>query len=303
MRDVVFGEQSKQQPRAIPEQVPASRNRYASLEQIRSSRHRYQHHHRRPHRTQPYGLPRRIAVLHCAVNRKRTPLHRNQCVIQVTPPSAVAQRVPLSQATIPCCGSSKRMETTAPVSTVEFAASETSLQCSPPSDEWKSAPPLPPAQTSFPMTATARKVMGCSSSTRVHWPAAIERSRWPSGPIRHCGLDPLSAWIPTRALPNITGAPGCSCTCAASLSANELWRRTSGTKALPTPPTAPGVACGPVAREATPVAGAVGNSSVALRATAVGGGTVPACAAAVPCGAALASASGARGVAAASCDS
>src|ERR1035438_8211273 len=133
MRDVVFGEQSKQQPRAIPEQVPASRNRYARLKPIRSSRHCHQHHHRRRHRTQPSGLPRQIAVLHCAVNRKRTSLHRNQCVIQVTPPSAVAQRVPLSQATTPCCGSSKRMETMAPVSTLEFAASETLLQCSPPS--------------------------------------------------------------------------------------------------------------------------------------------------------------------------
>src|ERR1039458_4350543 len=155
MRDVVFGEQSKQQPRAIPEQVPASRNRYASLEQIGSSRHRHQHHHWHPHRTQPYGLPRPIAGLHCAVSRTMPSLPRNQCVIQVTPPSAVALRVPLSQATTPCCGSSKRMETMAPVSTLEFAASETLLQCSPPSDEWKSAPPLPPAQTSFPMTATA----------------------------------------------------------------------------------------------------------------------------------------------------
>src|SRR5664280_3078716 len=302
MRDVVFGEQSKQQPRAIPEQVPASRNRYASLEQIRSSRHRYQHHHRRPHRTQPYGLPRRIAVLHCAVNRKRTPLHRNQCVIQVTPPSAVAQRVPLSQATIPCCGSSKRMEATAPVSTLEFAASETSLQCSPPSDEWKSAPPLPPAQTSFPMAATARKVMGCSSSTRVHWPAAIERSRWPSGPMRHCGLAALTECVAAGVLPNANGAARCTA-CAASLSANVLWGRTSGTIALFMSPTAPAVACEGVVCGEGCTAGAGGNWSAALRAPVVCAGPFLAGAAIARCGAALASASGARGVAAASCDS
>ncbi len=112
----------------------------------------------------------------------------NQGVVaHVTPPSVVVQRVPLSETTMPCCGSAKRMETMAPVSTLEFAATDTLLQCSPLSDEWKSAPPLPPAQTLFPRTATARKVTGWSSSTRVHWSEPVDRSRWPvraNAPLR-----------------------------------------------------------------------------------------------------------------------
>src|SRR5271157_1136639 len=85
--------------------------------------------------------------------RGRSSVLRAYSLVQVVPPSDVLHREPPSVVTTPCNASLKRMETIVPVSTAG-EASTSLLQSCPPSREWNSAPPLPPAHTLPPTTKT-----------------------------------------------------------------------------------------------------------------------------------------------------